>query len=247
MSAQGRLRGSVLIPPDQVYAIYRGVRDKWPGLMRKLPPEVVSDIKKLSREFEDLIFRKISPGEYRIWLGRGKAIHSKSGISYPNITIIYKSQQKQVPVVLESRAKEKESIRIDEIMASRAKATEIYGTYYTSYSKSLNVKPEDMYQVFVTNAPIDEEGIFYAFAYGILLICPHVPNAAVSLLEMEKFLKPKRLRKLKQGGFYSELRRLYDQLFRGHKETTKEVFHGAQLYKKLKLMCNAVTTMIGKH
>jgi len=248
LSAQkGKLRGSTLFPPDQVYAIHRGIRDEWPGIVRKLRQESAIDIERLSDEFEDLIYRKIPSDKYRIWLGRGKAIHSKSCISYPHIVIIYKPEQRQVPIILESKVKEKDLVGIDEIMASKAKASEIYGTYYTRYSKSVKVEPEDIYQVFITNAPIDKEGVFYALAYGILLICPHIPNAAVSLFEMEKFLKPKRLKKLKQSGFYSELCCLYDKLFRGHKETIKEVFPGAQLYKKLKPMCNAVTSMIAEH
>lgn len=243
---QRKTRGSTLFPPDQIYAIYRGIRDEWPGIMKKLRQEAPTDIERLSCEFEDLIYRKIPSGKYRIWLGRGKAMHSKSCISYPHVAIIYKPERKQVPVILESRVKERDPVRLDEIMASRAKASEIYDIYYTKYSRSLNVKPEDVYQVFVTNAPIDKEGIFYGLAYGILLVCPNIPNAAVSIFEMENFMKPKQFKKIKQSGFYLELCRLYDKQFRGHKESAKEVFHGVELYKRLKLMCNSVKSMIGE-
>ena len=247
MSVQGKPRGSTLFPPDQAYAIYRGLRDEWPGIMKNLRRKATTDIETLSHEFEDLIFTKFPSGKYRIWLGRGRVIRSKSGISYPHIVMIYKPEQKRVPVILESKVKEKDPVRLDEIMASKAKASEIYDTYYNKYSKSVNVEPEDVYQVFITNASIEKEGIFYALAYGIMLISPNIPNAAVSIFEMEKMLKPKQLKKLKQSGFYSELYGLYNKLFRGRKESTKEVFSGAQIYQRLKLMCAAVTSMISKH
>lgn len=234
-----------LLPPQVVYAFYKGLIREWPSKIKSMPLEIINNPKKIGNEFEDFVYGKIPRGIYRTWKGRGKPLHGKSCVPNEHDIIIYRWERREFPIIIECKTKRDYYVEVDDIRAFNAKVLDIYYTYEVEYSESLKVKFSDIYRVFITDTEVTEKAIFYALAYGILLISPYRPNPAVAIYKFNR-LPRKRLKDLKQQNFYDHLLKLYNLSFRGFRQSIKEVLSGSYIYAMLKSAHDTVQTLTGR-